>query len=217
MELAPHDLLLIRHPEDLLSLTEQPPWVPAALAWAPYVVVRRTRAAAGLVAVGIRGQTRSERHAALLPLDAIRERITPEQLTHRQTWKTSPHLSTNKALQALVAVSDMLDELALGWGPVGSVGFELATQVATTTVNSDLDLIVLAPEQLPLATAQNLHAGLTNIPVRVDIQVETPYGAFALNEYVQGAENLVLRTLDGPRLVHNPWEMPASSYIGIHT
>jgi phosphoribosyl-dephospho-CoA transferase len=206
MEVAPHDLLYICHPADLLSQIAQPPWVHGALVRAPYVVVRRARAAAGMVAIGIRGQVRSERFAASLPLCAITKSITPEQLAGAQVWKTSPRLSASKALQTLVSASDVFEELALAWGPAGSVGFELASQIQTTTETSDLDLIVRAREPLSIGTARTLHARLTIIPVHIDIQVETPSGAFALAEYVQGAARLVLRTLDGPRLVRDPWE-----------
>ncbi len=216
MEVAPHDLLLVSHLNDMVSQPQQQIWVNAALARAPYVVVRRAQAGPGMVAVGIRGQVRSQRYAAILPLWAFTKRITPEQLAQAQGWKASPRLSTSKALQALISVSDVFRELNLFWGPVGSVGFELASGVPTTTKSSDLDLIMRASERLPLATAQELHARLTAAPVHVDIQIETLYGAFALDEYVREATRIVLRTHHGPRLTYDPWESPEHS-IGART
>jgi phosphoribosyl-dephospho-CoA transferase len=115
MEVRPHDLLRIDGLDALVSQTVCPLWVHTALERAPYVVVRRQRTAAEMVAVGVRGQTRSERYAAFLPTHAIRQLITPEQLAQARAWTTSPRLSTSQVLQALVTVSDVLDTLALAW------------------------------------------------------------------------------------------------------
>ncbi|HEX4207035.1 MAG TPA: malonate decarboxylase holo-ACP synthase [Ktedonobacteraceae bacterium] len=208
MEVRPHDLLLIDGPDALVNQTTCPLWVSAALERAPYVVVRRQRASTGMVAVGVRGQTRSERYAAFLPTRAIRQQITPEQLAQAQGWITSPRLSTSQALQALITVSDVLETWDLAWGPVGSVGFELASDRPTITESSDLDVIIRAPERLSLALARTLLARLSSLPVRVDIQVETPFGAFALQEYGREASRVMVRTPDGPRLLHDAWEHP---------
>ena len=205
MALAPHDLLCVRHLDDLVYPTEQPPWVFAALESAPFVVVRRARVASEMVAVGIRGQARGERCAALLPLHAVTQVITPEQLAPLQEWTTRSYLSRCKALQALITVSSVFAETDLIWGPVGSTGFELASRTPTATPTSDLDLIIRSPQRLLLTTVQTLQNRLATIPVHVDIQVETPFGAFALAEYGREAERLVLRTPDGPKLVQDPW------------
>lgn len=208
MEVRPHDLLRIDGPDALRNQTTCPLWVQSALERAPYVVVRRQGARIGMVAVGVRGQTRSERYAAFLPTHAIRQRITPEELAQARGWTTSPRFSTSQALQALVVVADVLEAGEVAWGPVGSVGFELASGQPTVTGSSDLDVIISAPGRLSQASARMLSTRLSSLPVRVDIQVETPFGAFALLEYAREMFRVVLRTPDGPRLVQDPWEQP---------
>lgn len=206
MEIRPHDLLRIDGPDALVSQVGCLDWVSAALERAPYVVVRRQGTVAGMVAVGVRGETRSERYASLLPLDAIRQQITPEQLAQARAWSISPRLSTSPALQALVTAADVLETTHLGWGPVGSIGFELASEQQTITAKSDLDLIIRAPGRLSMDLARMLLARLSSLLVRMDIQVETSCGAFALQEYGREVARVMLRTPDGPRLVHDPWE-----------
>ena len=46
---------------------------------------------------------------------------------------------------------------------------------------------------------------LEPLPVRVDVQLEVPRGAVALAEYAAARGPLVLRTVDGARLVRDPW------------
>jgi phosphoribosyl-dephospho-CoA transferase len=90
------------------------------------------------------------------------------------------------------------------WGPGGSVGFELASGVPSTTRDSDLDLVLSADEQLARTDATRLHADLSTLPVRIDLLLETPNGAVALAEYAQGSA-MLLRSAQGPRLVRDPW------------
>jgi phosphoribosyl-dephospho-CoA transferase len=47
---------------------------------------------------------------------------------------------------------------------------------------------------------------LRRLPVRVDVQIETPSGAIALAEYAANLARVALRTQFGPRLVENPWQ-----------
>lgn len=208
MELRPHDLLHISGPNVLISQTTYPLWVLATLERAPYVVVRRQRATSGVVAVGVRGQARSERYAAFLPISAIKQQITPEQLAQARGWLTNPRLSTCPSFQALAILSAVLETWRLAWGPVGSVGFELASDQPTITESSDLDVVIRAPQPFSLTTARSLLTRLSPLSIRTDIQVETPFGAFALLEYTREVTRVMLRTPDGPTLVHNPWQHP---------
>ena len=125
-----------------------PAWVPTSLTRAAWVVVRRARAPAGLIPVGVRGRTRAERFAALLAPDAVAARVTPEDLVRARagaTWSARAGY-----LRVLDAVDELFASLGLAWGPTGSVGFELATGVAAAGTASDLDVVVRAPEPLPL-------------------------------------------------------------------
>jgi phosphoribosyl-dephospho-CoA transferase len=200
---APHTLLRIEDAA-LLGPGPMPRWVSAALRRAPWVVVRRARGGR-LIPVGVRGASRTQRFAAWIKTDAVEECVRPAELAAQRRWALAPRGLQYPALAVLDAVDALMRERGLTWGPCGSVGFELASAVATVTAASDLDLTVATPKPLSLATALALGAALAKLPVRVDVQLEGPHGAVALAEYAAGGRPLVLRTLEGPRLVDNPW------------
>lgn len=94
------------------------------------------------------------------------------------------------------------------WGITGSVGYALATGLPTLHADSDLDLTLRAPQRLAqddLAAWQQAVAGLA---CRVDTQVETPHGAFALAEWLRDGRTL-LKTNRGPLPVSDPWNPEA--------
>jgi phosphoribosyl-dephospho-CoA transferase len=93
-----------------------------------------------------------------------------------------------------------LQALGLSWGPVGSVGFELATAFPAANCSSDLDLIIRLNDLLVPRVAEELVAVIEDAGARVDVLLETKAGAIALAEYVRTGPNLVLRTVNGPRL-----------------
>jgi phosphoribosyl-dephospho-CoA transferase len=91
-------------------------------------------------------------------------------------------------------------------GTGGSVGFELATGKPTTTRRSDLDIVIYAEEHLSKSDAKRLLISARDLPVTVDIRVETPVCGFSLAEYVEpSAESMLLRTCAGPILSEDPW------------
>jgi phosphoribosyl-dephospho-CoA transferase len=188
-------------PSSLVFHQQAPQWVDTAIQRAPYVVIRRAHIDNGLLPVGIRGFTRSERFAACLPEYAIQAVVRPEDTAASGNWKTSP--PTIPISLALDLVEDLFREFT--WGPTGSVGFQLASGSAVTTSESDLDILVRAPHRLAQETAQRLQRALTASPVRVDVQLETPAGAVALSEYAQRSDQFLARTLDGPRFIEDPW------------
>ncbi|WP_051740948.1 malonate decarboxylase holo-ACP synthase [Streptomyces xylophagus] len=202
-----HDLIRLTDPAVLLTGTE-PDWVARSLLTTPWVVVRRAEAPPGHLPVGVRGTARHERHAARIPLRAAARTVRPEELRPGDGTDRTP------ALAALRQIGPLLDELGLPWGPVGSVGFERATGRPVTTAASDLDLIVRT-ETLPTpAWAAGLHNRLSDLPARVDCQIEMPAGAVALAELAAGPAQLLLRTRNGPRLTtyrqeHAPTVPPA--------
>jgi phosphoribosyl-dephospho-CoA transferase len=181
-----------------------PAWVSASLARAPWVVVRRARTQAGLIPVGVRGRARAERFAALLAPDAVAARVTPEDLAAARSWRQMPRVRRVGYLHVLEAVDALFTSLGFAWGPTGSVGFELATGVAAAGAASDLDVIIRAQEPWLIESAREIEGHLNELPTHVDAQLETPGGAVALAEYARGGR-LLLRTPDGPRLVHDPW------------
>src|SRR5271170_4054048 len=92
-----HDLLQI----DAHSLTadsvSQPPWVRDTLSSCPWVVVRRGRAPAGQIAIGVRGATRSERWAGFCGETLIKKIVRPAELLVLS--RNSAHIRRTPALQ----------------------------------------------------------------------------------------------------------------------
>ena len=202
--MRPHDLLRPAEGTGLSHEESVPAWIPTSLARAPWVVVRRAHAPAGLIPVGVRGRTRAERFAALLELDAVAARVTPEDLVCARGWRNMVRARWIRSLRVLDAVDELFAALGLAWGPTGSVGFELATGVAAAGTTSDLDVVVRAPEPWPLESAREIADHLDRLPTCVDAQLDTPAGAVMLFEYARG-DRVLLRTPDGPRLTWDPW------------
>jgi phosphoribosyl-dephospho-CoA transferase len=201
----PHDLLrLFRLPQR----DGEPEWVRDAFARAPFVVVRRAMAAPGFVAVGMRGTARAQRYGTWAETADIVEAISPEEIA-----AGGPSAIGRRALAAFNTL-DVLRREALtlrgfSWGPTGSAGFELATQIPTVTVTSDLDLLIRTPKDVSreLATQlfTELQAHALRAGSRVDIQLETPAGGVALAEWAAGKPRVLARHAQGPRLVADPW------------
>lgn len=211
MEFRPHDLLRF-HPSSFEVPTDAPAWAARELTREePWVVVRRAVPEPGMAAVGVRGSVRRERWALCVPLSRVRKRVTPEALAGERRWESirAPRREL-PAFAALEAVVGLLEGRGLVWGPGGSVGYELASRLPAVTGESDLDLILRCPAPLPVADAREIRDGLASLSVRVDAQVDTGFGSFALAEWATGGE-VLLRRARGPVLTKNPWDGPESS------
>lgn len=193
----PHDLLWGMTPAQLPA--DAPAWAVAVLAAGQPVVVRRARVAAGLVAVGLRGATRDQRLAALMPVEAIAHRLAPEELLGRRATEDLP------VFRVLAELRPLLDALGHAWGVTGSAGFQLATGLPTAHPDSDLDLLLRAERPLPRSEARPLLLLLEGRACRVDLQLETPLGGVALGEWAGGAARVLVKAAEGPRLVSDPW------------
>ncbi|ABD90110.1 malonate decarboxylase holo-ACP synthase [Rhodopseudomonas palustris] len=208
LPLRPHDLLWIDEPRTLISDSSTPAWVFAALDAAPVVVVRRGRAAAGLIPVGIRGAARCERFAGAISVGSVTKRINPSDLLIARHEPSAARFAAIPALRGFSAVEAAWSELRLPWGPVGSVGFELATGIPAATVSSDLDLVIYAVSPLSERDGGALLQSVDAVDGVADIQVETPQGCFSLREYCDGRSlRRRLKTCDGSRLVRDPWSI----------
>ena len=202
--MRPHEMLRLAGGAVLRYEGVVPAWVPASLARAPWVVVRRARSLDGLIPVGIRGRTRGERFAALLAVDAVIERVSPEDLAAARSWRHMPRARSVRSLRVLDAVDELCTSLGLAWGPTGSVGFELATGGPSAGVASDLDVVIRAPQPWSLEYAREIADCLNRLPARVDAQLDVPAGAVALDEYARGGP-VLLRAPDGRGLTRDPW------------
>ncbi|MEH7119440.1 malonate decarboxylase holo-ACP synthase [Neobacillus vireti] len=208
MVLEPHDLLKI-DPKDMISHSLIPEWVFHSLKTAPFVVVRRVHAPRGLAAIGIRGKERNQRFGAFLPEHCVLKQIKPEDLTGRDQWKGKQ----SSVFAVMELAEDLFNHHRLSWGPGGSVGFELASGVETVTSQSDLDLIIRSPKPMRINIARDIVEELKKSLIRVDVQVETPAGAFSLVEYARGPGPVLLKTMFGPKLSSNPWEVSKASSL----
>ncbi|PLM84650.1 phosphoribosyl-dephospho-CoA transferase, partial [Klebsiella variicola] len=127
--------------------------------------------------------------------------VTPEMLVERERLLGSPFVS-QPPVQAAIALT--LHPWSWGWGVTGSTGYALATEIPVLHAASDLDLLIRAPQPLDREALREWQARVAQLPCRADTQVETPYGAFALNEWLRDGRAL-LKTSHGARLTATPW------------
>jgi phosphoribosyl-dephospho-CoA transferase len=79
----------------------------------------------------------------------------------------------------------------------------------TVNEDSDLDLLIRAPEplarELARALLEQLHTLAGRIGTRIDAQLETPAGGVALAEWAAGKARVLARHASGPQLIADPW------------
>jgi len=196
--LRPHDLIWLTNREALDGVDE--PWVETV--WHPDlpVVVRRD-VDEERIPVGVRGIRRDQRAAGWTHASQVVRVVSPEQLVDSNDLLRSPFIS-----QPPVQVALQLAQQAWPWvwGITGSSGYALATGIPVIHASSDLDLLIRAPQPLSRELLLRWQTPLTDALCRVDTQVDTPLGGFALNEWLRDGR-VLLKTSRGPRLVSDPW------------
>ena len=197
--LRPHDLIWLNARDALEGTTES--WVDGVWHSGLPVVVRRDVDEAGRIPVGVRGMKRDQRAAGWVKPDAVTRICTPESLVDPQSLLRSPFIS-QPPVQVAVLLSPQ--QWPWTWGITGSTGYALATGIPVIHASSDLDLTIRAPQALDRPSLEKWQKQLTDGLCRADTQVETPYGAFALNEWLRDGKAL-LKMSHGPRLVSDPW------------
>ncbi len=208
-----HDLIRLREPVALTAEGPAPSWVELALRRAPWVVVRRGHVRDGMMPVGVRGLTRSQRFAAFVSVAEMVARLSPEDLTIANHDIEQSRTDAIPALAALDRVAPLLVRWGYHWGPGGSVGFEIATGIATATTSSDLDLILRQDCQVEPNEAAELLAALAEeaAPARIDAMLETPSGGVSLTDLAAGPARVLVRTPYGPLLLVDPWMVDATA------
>ena len=200
-----HDLILLRTESALISTQGDPACPYLNPNQRPWVVVRRGRIADGLIPVGVRGAQRHERWAGFTRLSEVLETRRPDQL---RLMFAEDSRRTLQAFRSLSYLESHLAGLDLTWGPGGSVGYELASEIPAVRADSDLDLILSAPQELDITEAQDLWRMIRSAPGKVDALVETPLCGFSLEEFVTASpRKILLRTSDGRILGSNPWNL----------
>jgi phosphoribosyl-dephospho-CoA transferase len=198
-----HDLLLMTSTEIRQACQAEPAWVGPALQRYPWVVARRAVAPEELVAVGVRGIERRQRWGGFMRNDQISEVVAPYDL---RSEFADPNRLNLPALQALRYIQTELSTLPYRWGPGGSVGYELVSRIPVVTPESDLDLILSAPERFNRRFGRELMQKIAEAPCKADVRVETSWCGFSLEEYSRhDAERFLVRTPAGPRLTDDPW------------
>lgn len=208
VEYRPHDLLWVS--ADSLRLADAwLEWADAEWMRSAPLVVRRETTVDGQVPVGLRGLARSQRSKGYVSRVAVQRCVTPEMLVAGlQTRGASSNAFA--VLSALQDIAPALDATGLAWGPTGGVGFFLASGLSVLRPDSDLDLVVRAPQPLNSAQAMALAELQRHPACRIDIQIDTGHGAFALVEWTRDGGRVMLKTNDGPLLCANPWELEAT-------
>ena len=199
-----HDLLEIDAKQLISSQASAPQWVEEALLKSPFVVVRRGLATGQEIPIGVRGAERNQRWAAFCHPKLVKSILTPSQLLTRAI--PTSRANAIPALRALDALKERWMESVLPWGPGGSVGFELASGGHVVTAESDLDIVIYAERRMTAEEAKSLCDRAMNLPVVVDIRVETPVCGFSLKEFAgRGPAPILLRLPRGIVLAKDPW------------
>ena len=197
--LRPHDLIWLTTRDALEDIHES--WVDTAWHTGLPVVVRRDVDGNGRIPVGVRGLKRDQRAAGWVNPHQIARIVSPEQLSAEESLLRSPFI-TLPPVQVAVQLSR--PSWPWTWGITGSTGYALATGIAVIHADSDLDLLIRAPQPLSRTVLLSWQSQLEGALCRADTQVETPLGGFALNEWLRDGKTL-LKTDRGPRLTANPW------------
>jgi phosphoribosyl-dephospho-CoA transferase len=198
-----HDLLVLKPGSSVEAEATNPEWVRAALIQSRFVLARREAAPPGMIAVGVRGPGRDQRWAGFVTNGDVHQVIGPGVLRSQNADIARRSLP---AIEALRYAEERLRPLTLEWGPVGSVGYELATGLSVTRLESDLDLVIYATHTVLRDEVRCFWNVLDVAPARIDVRLETPAGGFSLEEYVRGGQDrILLRMPAGPILTDDPW------------
>lgn len=199
--MSPHDLLWVA-PGAIRLDGPWPEWADAVWQRSAPVVVRREAVAGGVIPVGLRGAVRSQRVKGYVAADAVTRRVAPESLV-----EGSATVDGNvPALAALALLTPAFNATGLAWGPTGGVGYFVACGLPVLRADSDLDVVVRAPQPLTACQAAVLDGiqAAQGVACRIDIQVDTGHGAFAFAEWRRGGR-VLLKTNSGPQLCADPW------------
>jgi len=201
--LRPHDLIWLTARDALEGITES--WVDAAWHTGLPVVVRRDVDSEGRIPVGVRGLRRDQRAAGWVKPERVTRVVSPESLSVTAELLRSPFV-TQPPVQVALQLSQQPWPGA--WGITGSTGYALATGIPVIHADSDLDLLIRASQPVSPDAFAAWQTQLSRALCRVDTQVDTPEGGFALAEWLRDGKTL-LKTRRGPRLVTDPWHREA--------
>jgi phosphoribosyl-dephospho-CoA transferase len=209
--LQPHDLIWLRDAPAFAASQPLPAWVDATwLAVAPVVVRRdlpRDLPRDSCIPVGLRGRRREERHATWIDASQCDRVMSPFAIAGAARWQDHPRRLALPALRTLAQIAPLLDARGLHWGVTGAAGFTLASGLDVLHPGSDVDLLIDAAAPLAQADEQWLAALIDDCKeTRLDIQIATPHGGFALLERLRTGGRVLLKTATGPVRCTDPWQ-----------
>ncbi len=177
---------------------------------------RATPADPGVLPVGLRGLARHERCAAELPAAQVARSMSPEAVLAAWRAQAGRRRRDRPCLHTLDTLAPALDVSRLAWGVTGGAGFALASGIDVLREDSDLDLLLRSASPADAAALRDIAALLPGQPARVDVQVETPAGGFALLEWTRTGGRVLLKTAAGPVLSDDPWNSAIRPEPGPH-
>ncbi|HTJ94345.1 MAG TPA: malonate decarboxylase holo-ACP synthase, partial [Pararobbsia sp.] len=190
-----HDLVWIADAHDLILNEPAPAWAtPGWLVQTPVVVRREFTGDEDRIPIGVRGMTRAERVAGYAHAKRIVRRLTPEAVVDGATRALRRLDADLPCLRAFADIAPRLEPLALSWGVTGSAGFALATGLPVLRESSDLDLLIRVHRRLTEPEAVALSDALSIATARVDAQIDTGLGGFALLEWLADRGRVMLKT-----------------------
>ena len=195
MEMKVHDIVRFHTIEHLVHFTEIPAWIAHAKSAQNYAVVRRIPITEK-VPIGLRGNSRKERHACFINREAILEIIRPTDLVAKiSSGRAEHYMSTLNDVKRIIAKHRLL------WGPTGSIGFELATGIKVTNPYSDYDIAIYI-EEIDIAVLKKLFISLNSLETKLDVQIELKnVGSFILLDFIKNySSGFLIRTIHGPQL-----------------
>lgn len=163
-------------------------------------VVRRDFSPEGKVPVGLRGSNRAERFGLFIDSEFVLERTRPEELTKR----LHAFSIRDRHITFLRGLAE--HSFPFQWGITGSIAYSLLTEEKHWRETSDIDLRIYLPQKVPRDFFDDWLQTLNRSPVRIDTQIETPLGGFALKEWLK-ADKVLLKTDRGPFITNNPWSL----------
>ena len=209
----PHYLLAV-DPKQLIETmykySSVPEWVEEHVRKTPFVVVRRDLATGHEIPIGVRGKERNQRWASSCHPKLVKRIITPSQLLTRPI--PTSRANATPALRTLNLLKERWMDLDRPWGPVGSIGFELATGRHVVKPESDLDIVLYARRRITADEAKSLCARSMDLPAVVDIRVETPVFGFSLREFASKSPTAILMHAPNEVMLGtDPWAMKSRS------
>lgn len=196
--LLPHDIVKLA-PQSFAD-SQLPAWVKATQLL--YGTVRRgTPENKNSVLVGLRGEKRNQRFGCELSKTQILAVSHPWELTDKHSFRQEV-VCDYPAYQLYQTARQQL--FGCRWGVGGSLGFELATDLAALRPGSDLDLLLYTDTKADLPDTAFQKA--PDFFEKVDIQVITAKGGFSLKEYLRAPDKkILLKTNQGPILTRSIW------------